>query len=343
MTQSANRKRPGFTLVELLVVIAIIGVLIALLLPAIQKVREASQRTQCQSQLRQLGIALHTSQDAYSKMPGYNNLKYPWPASIAQGANFVQGSPTGWNGGSVHFYLLPFIDQQNLMTYWVPNTTVPLTQNAFSSEVLVSGGIYAVNTPFNSPKIYLCPSDPSGPVENGLYTAATTSYVVNPAGGYIPVTNYAVNYQVFSVGNPKIPGSFPDGSSTTALMHERYAACSSTGGGDAFICNPWGVTTPAGGVGQNSAVSYWGTGAGTGAAGYTLTGSVQTWSKFQAQPTTNGVGNKCDGTNTQSTHTPGMNCLMGDASVKLVAPSVTQATWSAAITPNGQDVVGPDW
>src|SRR5207237_3706363 len=112
-------RRRGFTLVELLVVIAIIAVLIALLLPAIQKVREASQRTRCQSQLRQLGIALHTSQDAYEKMPSYNNSKYPWPsgttlAPAAWGSNVVGNS----YGGSVHFYLLPFIDQATMMVLW---------------------------------------------------------------------------------------------------------------------------------------------------------------------------------------------------------------------------------
>src|SRR6516165_3053481 len=151
-------RRSAFTLIELLVVIAIIGVLIALLLPAIQKARAAGQRTQCESQMRQLGIALFTAQDQFGAMPPFNTGSNAYPFQIP-------GTRTPWTtNASPFFLLLPFIDQQNL-----------------SLEFNPSNPTWSSNGSVPTPKVFLCPSDPTGVTPAGK----------NSSSNYI--TNYSVN------------------------------------------------------------------------------------------------------------------------------------------------------
>src|SRR6188768_1262079 len=88
----------GFTLIELLVVIAIIGILLALLLPAVQQAREAARRMQCKNNLKQIGLALHNFHDAFNVLPPQ--------------ATYVIGST--FSGYSIHTRLLPYIEQGNL-------------------------------------------------------------------------------------------------------------------------------------------------------------------------------------------------------------------------------------
>lgn len=135
-------KRKGFTLVELLVVIAIIGILIGMLLPAVQQVREAARRTVCKNNMRQLGLALHNYESAFRKFPpGIQNVD---PSAI---------SPTEglW---SVTTWLLPQMEQQNI--YDVLN---PRDNNSITTRLADPDALDVIAVLQNPLSTFLCPSD----------------------------------------------------------------------------------------------------------------------------------------------------------------------------------------
>ena len=207
--------RRGFTLIELLVVIAIIAILIALLVPAVQKVRAAAARTQCLNNLKQIGIACHSANDAYKRMPRFHELGYP---SVGV---FSPSNPRTFDG-TVHFYLLPFLEQSNLMKKWDGKSA----SNQWN-------GPNQIPTPI----LYVCPSDPS----------MTSNYI---SAGYA-ITSYSFNGQVFADDciAPTLGKTFPDGTSNTALAFERYGLCGPNG-----EVRTWGN---AAGVSQNAEVAYY--------------------------------------------------------------------------------------
>ena len=129
-------QRQGLTLVELLVVIAIIGILVGLLLPAVQAAREAARRTECSSNLRQIGVALHNYHDELRSFP---------PFLITRAANHARIADVAPHDGSVNWLvlLLPYVEQQQLHDRWDFN--IPANQNPARSVEL---------------SIYQCPSDP---------------------------------------------------------------------------------------------------------------------------------------------------------------------------------------
>jgi prepilin-type N-terminal cleavage/methylation domain-containing protein len=341
----------GFTLVELLVVIAIIGVLIALLLPAIQKAREAANRTQCSNNLKQIALGSHTAHDTYKKLPpamGY----YPGPSSALSSS----GGSTG--DGPVFFHLLPFIEEDVL--YKMSGTT------SGSGYLYIAynppGGIYgSVNA--RAVKTYLCPSDPSAPT-NGM--SQVFQQTTGPGGGPgAPIGSYVGNFQVFGQvdgtgffisvqGEARIPSSFQDGTSKTILFAEKLAQCGKNGvapGATYQGNNLWSfdlsenvyILTPV------FALSTYGSDTGySDASAIATNNNIGPTAKFLYLPNPWATYSKggvagCDPVRASTSHPAGMQAAMGDASVRTVGANISGATWWAASTPSGNDLLGTDW
>src|SRR5438067_5282706 len=137
-----HRSRRAFTLVELLVVLAIIAVLIGLLVPAVQKVREAAARTKCQNNLHQMGLAFHMHHDTFGVFPTGGD-------SWTLDRTFVNGVPANWTqqAWGWGYQILPYIEQQNL---WATPDGSPGYAGSASS-----GTVAVASTPVS---IYICPS-----------------------------------------------------------------------------------------------------------------------------------------------------------------------------------------
>jgi len=196
------RRGRGFTLIELLVVIAIIAILIGLLLPAVQKVREAAARMQCGNNLKQLGLAVSNFCDTHQGHVPPANGFFPY-------LNGAQNKP-GQTYGTQMVHLLPFIEQQNLLNAGFNGTF-------YSICVPGNGGNVRVKT-------YVCPSDPS------VGYAQTVGWSGPPNWGQGDCS-YAGNFQLFGVplpswqGGNTYPASLPDGTSNTIFFAEKYAGC----------------------------------------------------------------------------------------------------------------------
>jgi prepilin-type N-terminal cleavage/methylation domain-containing protein len=193
-----SRRQPaGFTLVELLVVIAIIGILVTLLLPAVNAAREASRRTQCANHLKQIGIALHNYHSANGNFP---------PGYSTSGDSAVDSKH-----GSVFGHLLPFMEQQALFDM------IDFTQ-LYSSETsrYPNGGKFLYETVL--PEL-LCPSDDHGGISPAWFLSGTPAPVDRGLANYCP--SWGSQF-VTSTPNCGSPGDyFGTGAVTRARTHEK--------------------------------------------------------------------------------------------------------------------------
>src|SRR6266446_4917344 len=199
----------AFTLIELLVVIAIIAILIGLLLPAVQKVREAAARTRSQNNLKQMALATHNFNDAYQgKLPALTDVG--------------NGAPTGYGLQSIFFNILPYIEQDNV--YKVFQKTTTTYENTLTATPGAASNII---------KTYLSPADSTAtdgttntftPV--GVFPAASGG-LTTPVAGVFATTSYAANGLVFKSNTAGLPRTFVDGTSNTVMYSERYQVCTS--------------------------------------------------------------------------------------------------------------------
>ncbi|CAN5376001.1 DUF1559 domain-containing protein [soil metagenome] len=319
MQRYISPRRGGFTLIELLVVIAIIAVLIGLLLPAVQKVRGAAARSQCQNNLKQIGLAIHNFHDAENHIPG--NLR---------------PSATGTVRMRWATYLLPYYEGDNILRQY--------DQNLNWSE--------PANLPMTSQRVKLleCPATP----KPGRLDGAPESNwaLIVASGDYAGI--YGVNQSLVTAGYADQAGEgaisktqklkynqFADGLSNTIQLTESagkpdiYRKGKLIGAAPAMRNNGGGWCRPASEIPDNFGTNLDGVTAG-GPGVVNVTNGIEQTTYPDPTYATDGTGQ------VYSFHSSGVNAFFADGSVRFIRETVTIKTFAALVTRAAGEVVTLD-
>ena len=314
-------RKSGFTLIELLVVIAIIAVLIGLLLPAVQKVREAAARSTCTNNLKQLGLALHNHESTF----GY------FPSSVRQGG--TTASPRiSWT-----IPTLAYIEQDSVRKNYDPNANWHEGSSTTGNRAMTSQKI----------KIFQCPSAPNperrdGDPQTGTWDiVAVTDYAAvveatNKGGG--TVVGPGIMEKNKNPGN-KI-GAVADGLSNTILVTESAGRPQIYRLGKSFGTPPSQQVNGGGWARPASDLNFHGSNAAGDGLGYAC--AVGCTNGFEYGTYNNATFGTEGSSAPYSFHTGGVNSVMGDGSVRFVRQTITADSFARLVTRAGGEVNADD-